>query len=128
MGCAATRMTGATQVLGRWDPRLLRRVLANIFDRTCRDPRSGPSVLNIDHTDAIAELRIETSGVDLPHGDAPRVFDRSGNATGPAHPAGSGIGWLVLQRMISALDGTLAIVRADDKLSVRIALPKRVRR
>jgi signal transduction histidine kinase len=125
IGCAATQVTGVSQAIGRWDARLVRRVLANLLDRSCRDLRSGPGRVHIEQSPSVVELRFDCAGGELPLAETARVFDRTGHAAGQPHPAASGFGWLAVQRVVLALGGTLAVTTEGGRSSIRLALPKR---
>ncbi|MFE9023035.1 ATP-binding protein [Streptomyces sp. NPDC007808] len=100
----------------------LRQVLGNLLSNVrTHTPAEVPVRLGVERADGVVRLCVQDEGPGLCEEDAARVFDRFFRAGGGA---GSGLGMAIVQGVVEAHDGEVAVRTAPGEgLAVTVTLP-----
>jgi two-component system OmpR family sensor kinase len=102
----------------------LRQVLGNLVGNVrTHTPAEVPVRLGLERADGVVRLCVADEGPGLAEEDAARIFDRFFRAGGGA---GSGLGMAIVQSLVTAHGGEVAVRTAPGKgLAVTVTLPAR---
>ena len=118
-------------LIGDWDARRLRRLLANLLDNAIKySPDGGPIAIRIarasDPQGEWAALTVRDRGIGIPADDLPRLFERfhrGSNVTGRI--AGTGVGLASVRQIVESHGGEVAVSSNEGEgttLEVRLPL------
>ncbi|MCC6791471.1 MAG: PAS domain-containing protein [Thermomicrobiales bacterium] len=100
----------AEELVGSWDPQLLRRLVGNLLGNAVKYSPGGDEIaVRVGTVDGDAELIVRDTGIGIPADDLPRIFtlrQRGGNVAGIA---GSGIGLAGVKRIVDQHRGTISV-------------------
>lgn len=124
-----TFASSATQLIGLWDPHLLRRVVSNLVSNALKySPHGGLVEVEVSQAaDGLAKLEVRDHGMGLSTAEAAVVFDRfarTDRARAQGIP-GLGLGLYACRGIIAAHGGTI-VLQSDGPGSgttVVVALP-----
>ena len=103
---ALHRQLSGAPVLG--DPRWLHQVATNLLSNALKFTPSGGSVTIADRRDGPnAVLEVTDTGIGIPAGELPHIFDRFWRGRGAAQTSGSGIGLAIAAELARAHGGEL---------------------
>lgn len=121
--------SSATQLIGLWDPHLLRRVVSNLVSNALKySPHGGLVEVEVSRTaDGLAQLEVRDHGMGLSTAEATVVFDRFARAERVRAQGipGLGLGLYTCRGIIAAHGGTI-VLQSDGPGSgttVVVALP-----
>lgn len=121
--------SSATQLVGLWDPHLLRRVVSNLVSNALKySPPDGLVEVEVSQVaDGLAQLEVRDHGMGLSTDEATEVFDRFGRADRARAEGipGLGLGLYASRGIIAAHGGTI-VLQSDGPGSgttVVVALP-----
>jgi two-component system, OmpR family, sensor histidine kinase BaeS len=104
---ALHRQLAGAPVLG--DPRWLHQVATNLLSNALKFTPAGGSVTIAARRDGPnAVLEVTDTGIGIPAGELPRIFDRFWRGQGAAQTSGSGIGLAIAAELARAHGGGLA--------------------
>lgn len=85
---------------------------------------SGYSLQNADPTSSI-EIRVSNTGVVIPEGELPRVFDKFYRVpnSDPWKHGGTGLGLALVKKLTEHLGGSVDVCSAGDRVTFTIVLP-----
>jgi len=106
------------------DPVRIRQAISNLLSNSLKfTPEGGRVLVEVAPEGGAAVMRVTDSGSGIADEELPRVFDRFFRGSG-ARPAGSGIGLTVVQELVRAHGGRVAINSSGRKgTTVTILLP-----
>ncbi|GGR70854.1 two-component sensor histidine kinase [Streptomyces aureoverticillatus] len=110
-------------ILVQADEQGLRKVLANLLANVrTHTPPDTPVRLGLDRCEGVVHLTVADQGPGMASEDAARVFDRFFRA---GRGAGSGLGMAIVQGVVAAHGGEVAVRTAPGKgLTVLVTLPR----
>jgi signal transduction histidine kinase len=119
------------ELIGRWDPAQIERVVANLIDNAVKySPGGGPIRIALrteegrEDGGAWAVLDVVDRGIGIPERDLPRVSEPFHRGRNVGALAGTGIGLTGVRRMVEAHGGTIAITsRTGAGTTVTVRLP-----
>ena len=124
-----TFASSADQLVGLWDPHLLRRVVSNLVSNALKySPPGGRVAVEISQAaDGLAQLEVRDQGMGLSTEEAAEVFDRFARAERARAQGipGLGLGLYACRGIVAAHRGTI-VVQSDGPGSgttVVVALP-----
>jgi PAS domain S-box-containing protein len=99
------------QLIGQWDGRRLRRVLANLLDNAIKySPDGGPIELRVHRDEDGAAIDVIDHGIGIPNGDQRRIFERFQRASNvEPRIVGTGIGLASVQHILDSHGGTITV-------------------
>lgn len=102
-------VTDLAEITARVDPARLRQVLTNLLSNAAKfTPRGGRVTVTLGARDGDVELAVADTGVGIPAGEQPRVFDRFFSGAG-SRAGGSGIGLAVAAELVAAHGGEITV-------------------
>ncbi|WWQ66151.1 HAMP domain-containing sensor histidine kinase [Streptomyces sp. Q6] len=117
-------VTAEGAVLVQADESGLRQVLGNLLGNVrVHTPADAAVALRVTREDGVVRLAVADEGPGLADEDAARVFDRFFRSGGAA---GSGLGMAIVQGVVTAHGGTVAVRSGDEAgggLTVTVSLP-----
>jgi len=121
----------AAKVAGEWDPRRLRRVVANLLNNAIKySPGGGAIRVRLTRANDEAVLQIRDEGIGIPESDLPHIFDFGSRAGNVGPISGSGIGLAGARRIVEQHGGSIAVATEEGKgstFTVRLPLTPRTR-
>ena len=108
---------------GHWDHDRLAQLASNLVGNALQhSPPGSPVRVTVRDEGAVAVLEVNNGGTPIPHGQLPHIFEpfRRGNT---ATSAGLGLGLYIVERIVHAHGGTIAVQsteREGTTFSVRI--------
>jgi two-component system, OmpR family, sensor histidine kinase BaeS len=103
---ALSRELSSVRVLA--DPRWLHQVVTNLLANALKFTPAGGTVTIITRPDgAVAVLEVADTGIGIPAGELPRIFERFWRGRGVAKTSGSGIGLAIAADLTRAHGGEL---------------------
>ncbi|MFD5827242.1 ATP-binding protein [Lentzea sp. NPDC060358] len=117
----------SVRVSGR--PAALRRAVLNLVDNAGKwSPAGRPVHVRLRCANGSAVLEVDDAGPGIDAADVPRVFDRFYRADSARALPGSGLGLSIVQRVVDAHGGRVAVARsARGGALLRVELPAAVR-
>jgi len=93
------------------DPFLLERVLRNLIDNAIKYTERGRVSISGTSTDGLVRLEVRDTGVGIPAGEIPRIFDEFHQVGNPQRDAsrGTGLGLTIVRRLCRILDHPLEV-------------------
>ena len=121
---ALDRLLSAVPVLA--DPRWLHQVAANLLGNALKfTPPGGHVTIATRQAGRDAVLEVTDTGIGIPPGELPRIFDRFWRGQGAAHTSGSGIGLAIAAELARAHGGDLtAASEPGHGTTVTLTLPR----
>ena len=116
----------APEIVGNWDARRLRRVLANLVDNALKySPEGGGIWFRIQPAGEWVSLEVQDEGIGIPAAELGRVFERFQRASNvEGRIGGTGIGLASARHIVESHGGTIAVASAEGKGSTfTIKLP-----
>ena len=116
----------APEIVGNWDARRLRRVLANLVDNALKySPEGGGIWFRIQPTGEWVSLEVQDEGIGIPAAELGRVFERFQRASNvEGRIGGTGIGLASARHIVESHGGTIAVASIEGKGSTfTIKLP-----
>jgi two-component system sensor histidine kinase BaeS len=111
---ALDRELAAAPVLG--DPRWLHQLVTNLLTNAVKfTPSGGEVTIRTRSAGADAVLEVADTGVGIPVGDLPRIFDRFWRGPTAAQISGSGIGLAVAAELAQAHGGELTAASTEGQ-------------
>ena len=104
---------GVPELVGRWDPMRLERVVANLLSNAIKySPKGGQIAVRVgkevSESGSWAVLTVEDQGVGVPAEDLPYIFDRFHRARNVARRiAGTGIGLAAVREIVEQSGGVV---------------------
>lgn len=111
-------------VLG--DPRWLHQVASNLLTNALKfTPAGGRVSVRTAAAGAAAVLEVADTGIGIPVGDLPRIFDRFWRGRGAAHTSGTGIGLTIAAELARAHGGELTAASTEGEgTTMTLRLPR----
>lgn len=109
------------------DPRLIKQLLFNLSDNALKYTRQGRIDFSLQIRDETVEIQIRDTGIGIPPGDLPHIFDRfyRVDKARTGGQGGSGLGLSICKWIVEAHQGTIQIDSAlDQGTMVRVAFPR----
>ncbi|HVE14143.1 MAG TPA: ATP-binding protein, partial [Elusimicrobiota bacterium] len=106
---------------GRADPGQLRQVLVNLIANAIKFNKEGGSVsVSARVRDGLVEVSVEDTGLGIPPGDLPRVFERfyRVDKARSREQGGTGLGLSIAKHLVEANGGSIAAESAEGQGSV----------
>lgn len=99
------------QVVGRWDPGRLERVLANLLSNAIKyTPGGGTIDVTVGAADGWAILRVSDPGIGIPADDLAHIFERFRRAENAAGKIpGTGIGLAAVRQIVDQHGGSITV-------------------
>ena len=100
--------TGETQVLA--DKEALSEILDNLVDNAVKyTPQGGSIRLSWSADPQMCTIEVEDTGIGIPHGDLPRVFERfyRVDKARSREMGGTGLGLSIVKHLVQAMSGTI---------------------
>jgi two-component system, OmpR family, sensor histidine kinase BaeS len=109
------------------DPRWLHQVVTNLLTNALKFSPAGSSVrIDVRRAGPEAVLQVTDSGVGIPAGELPHIFDRFWRGRDAAHISGSGIGLAVAAELVTAHGGQLTASSEPGRgTQMTVTLPAR---
>jgi len=107
------------------DPRLLRRVLANLLTNAVKYSAAGSTVtLEVRRDEDHVRLRVRDQGIGIPADDQRRLFEPFERGANVGTRPGSGLGLTITKQAVELLGGTIAVESAVGAgTTVEVTLP-----
>jgi len=107
------------------DPDRLRQVVMNLLGNAAKFTDEGSITVSLRPTDSGAELQVADTGVGIPPGDLPHIFDefRQVERQGGEQTEGTGLGLSIARKIVELLGGTIGAesdIGAGTTFTVRI--------
>jgi two-component system sensor histidine kinase BaeS len=117
--------TAAGHVIVKGDRYRLHQVVTNLLTNSLKFTAPGGSVhLDVKRVGGDAHLTVDDTGVGITTDELPHVFDRFWRSAQARQTAGSGIGLTVVDQLVQAHSGTVAVDSEPGRgTTVRVALP-----
>jgi two-component system phosphate regulon sensor histidine kinase PhoR len=110
------------------DPDALRQVLDNLVDNAIKYTRNGGKITaRWNATPDKVSFEIEDTGVGIPEGDLPRVFERfyRVDKARSREMGGTGLGLAIVKHLVQAMKGQVRVTsQADRGTTFRVTLPR----
>jgi signal transduction histidine kinase len=108
------------------DPRWLHQLVANLLGNALKfTPPGGNVTIATRQAGRDAVLEVADTGIGIPPGDLPRIFDRFWRGQGAAQTSGSGIGLAIAAELARAHGGELTAASEPGRgTTVTLALPR----
>jgi two-component system, OmpR family, sensor histidine kinase BaeS len=108
------------------DPRWLHQVVTNLLTNTLKfTPVGGEVTVRTVASSTLAVLEVADTGVGIPAGELPRIFDRFWRGRGTAQTSGSGIGLAVAAELARAHGGQLLAASTEGRgTTMTLHLPR----
>ena len=99
------------------DEHLIRRLLLNLTDNALKYTREGEIEFTLESSPDVIELAIRDTGIGIPEGDLPHIFDRFYRVDKSRNVAirGSGLGLAISKWIVEAHDGEINIESTPGK-------------
>lgn len=102
------------QVVGRWDPVRLERVVTNLLSNALKYTPAGGTIVLATSTEQSGEhlwavLRVQDDGIGIPEADLPRLFTRFYRGSNVSGVTGAGIGLESVRRVIEMHGGDVRV-------------------
>jgi signal transduction histidine kinase len=120
--------TESEQIVGRWDQGRLERAIANLVTNAIRySPHGGDVIVTLQEQGSDAVISIEDSGLGIPSGDLPHIFDRFYRGSNvQSRIDGAGIGLAGVRQVVDQHGGTIEVDTQEGKGSTfTVRLPAR---
>lgn len=108
------------------DPDRLVQILHNLLSNACRySPGGAPIEIKVSVEGGFLRTSISNTGIEIPHEDLGRVFDRfyRVDKSRSRHGGGSGLGLTITQKLVEAHDGNIHLASKDGETTVSFTLP-----
>lgn len=111
------------------DVSYLKRILTELLHNACKYTPLGETiaieVCTIDPMAAAFQLRVNSSGIEIPPTEHDRIFDKFYRIpnTDPWKHGGTGLGLALVKQMVEHLGGTIWVETADSQTSFVVQLP-----
>jgi signal transduction histidine kinase len=107
----------APQVVGNWDARRLRRVLANLVDNALKySPEGGGIWFRVQPAGEWVSLELQDEGIGIPAAELGRVFERFQRASNvEGRIGGTGIGLASARHIVESHGGSISVASAEGK-------------
>ncbi len=116
--------TAAAPILG--DAHRLALALDNLVGNAVKYAPGGSVRVKVERDDPVVAVEVADTGVGIPEGEVPRLFDRFFRASTSSMFAGTGVGLSVVKAVIEAHGGSIAVTSNPGAGSVfRVELPVR---
>ena len=104
----------------RTDPDRMRRVLMNLLSNAVKFTAEGSITLSLKAVDGWAELAVADTGVGIPAGDLPFIFDefRQADRKDGGKQEGTGLGLAIVKRSVELLGGTVRVESEEGRGAV----------
>lgn len=114
---------------GEWDPDRLAQVVSNLAGNALRyGPADTPVTVTLSEQGAEVELAVHNAGAPISPNILPHVFDpfRRGTAQAERSPEGLGLGLFIVQEIVHAHGGTIAVRSTKEAgTTFTVRLPRR---
>jgi signal transduction histidine kinase len=108
------------------DAHRLALALDNLVGNAVKYAPGGKVRVTVERDDPVVALEVADTGVGIPEGEVPRLFDRFFRASTSSMFAGTGVGLSVVKAVIEAHGGSIAVTSRPGAGSVfRVELPVR---
>ena len=107
-GCTITR-TGATKLVGRWDPHLLELAVANVVRNAIRFGPGTPISIACSNLGERVSVAVSDGGIGIDPADHERIFERFGRAVSARHFGGLGLGLWMARAIVKAMGGSIMV-------------------
>ena len=104
----------------RTDPDRMRRVLMNLLSNAVKFTEEGSIILSLKAAAGWAELTVADTGVGIPVGDLPFIFDefRQADRSDGGKQEGTGLGLAIVKRSVELLGGTVRVESEEGQGAV----------
>ena len=109
------------------DPARLRQIVTNLLTNAMKYTPIGGHIeihTSADTTAGTVTLRVSDDGSGIDPADRPHVFERFYRAPSSQTTAGSGIGLAVVDQLVQAHGGTVAIIDRRSGTTIEVVLPR----
>jgi signal transduction histidine kinase len=96
-------------IIGRWDRLRLDDVVTNLLGNAIKYGGGQPIDLSAALDGATAVIQVRDRGIGIPSGDQERIFQRFARAVSPDHYGGFGLGLWIVQVLLAAMGGSIAV-------------------
>ncbi len=95
------------------DPKLMRRVLTNLFTNALKySPEGGEIRVTLTHHDGRITLSVADQGIGIPPEDQPRLFEPFHRAANVDHLPGTGLGLTIAKQAVELHNGSISVESA----------------
>ena len=127
-GIALDSEVPGTPVELMFDRERIVQLLTNLVGNALKfTPRDGSVSVQLKESDANVAVEVRDTGLGIPAGELPKVFDRfyRGTNTGDARASGSGLGLAIVRSIVEMHDGEIELESVVGEGTVfRIVLPR----
>ncbi len=127
-GIALDSEVPGTPVELMFDRERIVQLLTNLVGNALKfTPRDGSVSVRLKESDANVAVEVRDTGLGIPAGELPKVFDRfyRGTNTGDARASGSGLGLAIVRSIVEMHDGEIELESVVGKgTAVRVILPR----
>jgi signal transduction histidine kinase len=104
------------QLVGMWDPHLLRRLAANLIGNAVKySPEDGVVVVRIAAEGGDAMLTVQDAGIGIPAADLPHIFELRRRGVNVGGISGTGIGLASVHRIVERHGGAIDVESVEGR-------------
>lgn len=117
----------ATKLCVNADAAMLKTVVVNLLDNALKYSPAGTSIsVELARQGDMASLKVADNGKGIPQKDLPYVFEKYFRARGSSERPGAGLGLHLVQGIVSAHGGKIALASSSTGTTVTVMLPLQV--
>jgi PAS domain S-box-containing protein len=103
------RVSAPPAIRGFWDPLRVGQIVTNLLSNALKYGRGRPVDLTLETQGDRARVAVRDRGIGIPREQREHIFDRFDRGTAPRDTAGLGLGLYIVDRLVRAHGGTVAL-------------------